>query len=271
MEIRPARQHRQGLVGGVAAEVGSQIHGVPGVAQEAQIGPVGVVHQQQGPPGVAELRQGLQLRQEAQIVRAAEIHRLGPGLLQGRRQGLRRGLGGEIGALRQRQPADLQIQQSRRGQKGLVDVPGGQYAKAFRICHCEASAHTGCGNPFSLVPRCIIHHLIRHPACGGRRMPPSPQGEGFGALHRQQQHRPDAVGRALRGIKRGAAKEPGGVGLAFGNDPGGLIEGVGPGDLRQIQLLAAQGPPPLVARHMEAGGAEVTITGNEVMDGCVHK
>ena len=60
-------------------------------------------------------------------------------------------------------------------------------------------------------------------------------------LHRKQQHGPDAVGRALSGIKGGAAKKPGGVGLALGNDPSRFVEGISPGDLRDTARNVAAG------------------------------
>ena len=89
-------------------------------------------------------------------------------------------------------------------------------------------------------------------------------------LHCQEKHRPDAVGRALGGIEARAAEEPGGVGLTCGNDPVGLVERIRAGDLGNIVCLTAQRPPPLVARHVEPGGAEVCVVFYEIIDGCVH-
>ena len=52
-----------------------QIHGVEGGLQKPQIGPVGVVHQQQGAVLVAHLGQSGDFRHAAQIVRAGEVYR----------------------------------------------------------------------------------------------------------------------------------------------------------------------------------------------------
>ena len=260
VQIGAAGEHREGLVGRVAAEVRAQVHGMPGGFQEPEIGPVGVVYQQQGPVGVADLRQGLQIRKVSQIVRAGQIDRRGVGFGQGPVQGLRRHIRGEIGACRRRQPANLQIQQGSRGEEGLVDVPGRQDAKATRSCHCEASAHTGRGNPFS--PR--FGPLFPAVPCSQFPVP-------LARFACQQEHRSDAVGGALGGIEGGAAEEGRGIGLALGYDPGGFIQRISPGDLGDIQFFAAQRPPPLVARHVEPGGAEVTVTGYEIMDWCVHR
>lgn len=75
VQVRSARDHRQRLMGGVAAQVCSQIHGMPGGGQEFQIRPVGIVHRQQHPSPAAHRRQRRHIRQLPQIVRAGEIHR----------------------------------------------------------------------------------------------------------------------------------------------------------------------------------------------------
>ena len=75
VQIGPAGEHRQGLVGGIAAQIGAQIQGVERGLQKPQIGPVGVVHQQQGAVLVAYLGQSGDFRHAAQIVRAGEVYR----------------------------------------------------------------------------------------------------------------------------------------------------------------------------------------------------
>ena len=133
MQIRPAGQHRQGLVRGIAAEVRAEIHRVTGWREKAQIGPVGVVHQQQGPVGVTDFGQRRKPRQEAQIVRAGQIDRVRSAFRERSVQKLRRGLRGEIRILRGREPDNVQIEQRRRRQERLVTVPGSKDAETVPI------------------------------------------------------------------------------------------------------------------------------------------
>lgn len=49
MEHGSAGEHRKGLVQAVTAEIRSQMHGVPVLRRELQLGTVGVVHQQRYP------------------------------------------------------------------------------------------------------------------------------------------------------------------------------------------------------------------------------
>ena len=64
-----------------------QIHGVPGGGEKAQVGPVGVVHQQGYAPAVGYSRQGRHIAGPAQVVRAGDVHRRRARLLQGPLQG----------------------------------------------------------------------------------------------------------------------------------------------------------------------------------------
>ena len=111
MQPGPARQHREGLVGGVTAEIRALIQRVPGGREKSQIGAVGVVHQKQSAVAVAELRVGRKVQTVAQIIGTGEIDR-GGGLF---------GIGEELLQLRERgdageqgraaaDPAKLQVQ-----------------------------------------------------------------------------------------------------------------------------------------------------------------
>ena len=122
MEIGRAGQSRKGLMGRRTAEIRPQVHGMAGFRQKPEIGPVGVVHQQQNAPAAAEPRQSLDLLDMAQVV--------GTGAVEGGDVRLQRRLhgGGVQGALEAGlpgNPLERHVQQRRRRDKGPVDVPGG--------------------------------------------------------------------------------------------------------------------------------------------------
>ena len=139
VEAGSAGEHRQGLVGGVTAEVRPLVQRVGGRGQEVEVGPVGVVHQKGRAVGVADLCQGRHRLHIAQIVRAGDVHRrrrFGQG-----RQGVSQHFGGHR-AGQQRigpgpKPAHIRVQQGRRVQEGLVGVAGGQHHPAFALLQRE--------------------------------------------------------------------------------------------------------------------------------------
>lgn len=93
-----------------------------------------------------------------------------------------------------------------------------------------------------------------------------------GAPHRQGQHGPDALGGALRGIEGPAGAEEGpGVFFALRDDSCRPVELVRPGDLRDVQGLAAQKGPPLVARHVEPCAAGGGVGVDKIGNGGVHR
>ena len=129
VQIRAAGEDRQGLVGGVAADVRTQVQRMDSRGQKMQIGAVGVVNCQYGIVAVADLRQRGNIRHAAQIVRAGEIDG-GRRLVQLRQrflQTLRRcrtAAEGLTVPLRP-EPDHLKVQQRRRIDEGLVDISGG--------------------------------------------------------------------------------------------------------------------------------------------------
>ena len=141
VQVRSARNHRQRLMGGVAAQICPQIHGMPGGGQEFQIRPVGIVHRQQYPGPAAHRRQRRHVRQLPQIVRAGEIHRRHrlPAASQLPLQLLRGHGPAVIGfSLRRTEPAHRHVQQSggideclvgiaSRQQQGLLPPAAGVY------------------------------------------------------------------------------------------------------------------------------------------------
>ncbi len=81
----------------------------------------------------------------------------------------------------------------------------------------------------------------------------------------QRQHGADALGGPLRGIKgAGGAEESRRIGLASGNNPARLIERIRPGNLRDIQGLAAQKRYALMPRHMQPHGVGGGIRPDEI-------
>ena len=89
-----------------------------------------------------------------------------------------------------------------------------------------------------------------------------------GGLQGQKQHGPDALGGAFRPVPGACgAEQPGGDRLALGDDPLGLVQFIRPGNLGQVQGLAAQRACPLVARHMEPGGVRGGVSPHKVRDG----
>ena len=137
VQIGAAGNHRQGLVGRITTQIGPQIHGMQGGLQKPQIGPVGVVHQQQHTVTAADCRKTGNIRQRAQIIRAGQIDRRGlfrcaaEELL----QRLRADPAGQIAVvLFGIQPQHLQIQQGDSTQKGLVSVS----------CRCDQRFAASC-------------------------------------------------------------------------------------------------------------------------------
>ena len=205
MQICSAGDHRQGLVGRIAAHSRPQCNGVQRLSgQKAQVGPVGVVHQQRHPKGVAHSRQGPDVLHSAQIIRTGDVDPKGgtplPGQLLQRCCQHLRGDGAAAqrpGILcRRPEPPDVEVQQRGSVQQGFVRVACRQQYRTF-------------------------------------------SGPGRG-LQCQTQHGPDALGRAL-GAVIGVlcAEQPGSVCFALGNDALRLVQLVGTPDLGQVQRLKA--------------------------------
>ena len=77
MQIRTAGDHRQGLVGRVAAHGRTLRDGVTVLRQKAQIGAVGVIHQQRHALRPADRRQRRNILHPAQIIRAGDVYAKG--------------------------------------------------------------------------------------------------------------------------------------------------------------------------------------------------
>ena len=204
MQIRAAGDHRQGLVGRVAAHGRALRDGVAVLRQKAQIGTVSVIHQQRHALRPADSGQRRDVLYPAQIIRAGDVHAKGlyPLLRQrvqspGQRFDCDRAAAQCAFCLRRRpEPADVKIQQRRRVQQRLVGVAGSQQHRALAVLRC--------------------------------------------ALQRQKQHGADALGRALGAvIAVRRTKQPGGVGFAFGNDALRRVKLVCTADLGDIQRLKA--------------------------------
>ena len=75
MQIGAAGQSRQCLVGGIADHIRTQIHGMGGSGQESQIGPVGIVHQEQNAVPMANISNCRNIRTSSQIIGGGQIHR----------------------------------------------------------------------------------------------------------------------------------------------------------------------------------------------------
>ena len=73
MQIRSSGQDRQRLVGRVTAEIRAAIQRMLRPLQELEVGPVGVVNEQQGIVAVAELCQTAQLRTVSELIRAGHL------------------------------------------------------------------------------------------------------------------------------------------------------------------------------------------------------
>lgn len=66
--MAPPESTRKGLVQAVTAEIRPQMHGVPVLRREPQLGAVGVVHQQRYPVPVTDLRQSGDVSELAEVV-----------------------------------------------------------------------------------------------------------------------------------------------------------------------------------------------------------
>ena len=135
MQVGSPGEHRQGLVAGVTAGRCAQVDGVAATAgQKAQVGPVGVIHQQGHAVSIADGREGRDILHPAQIVRAGQVNaeRCSPlpgQLLKGGGKGLHRyrAAAQRAGILRRGpEPPDVKIQQSRRIEQGFVGIAGRQ-------------------------------------------------------------------------------------------------------------------------------------------------
>ena len=124
MQIGPAGEHRQRLVGRIAAQVRPQVHWVQGAGQEFQVSPVGIVHQQGHPIPMAHARDFPHGGQIAQVVGARQID--GEGLFFFFQNGRFHGFGGDGTAqvaVPSPEPGDGKIQQHRRVEEALVGIP----------------------------------------------------------------------------------------------------------------------------------------------------
>ena len=204
MQIRTAGDHRQSLVGRVAAHGRALCDGVAVLRQKAQVGPMGVIHQQRHALRPADSGQRREFLHPAQIIRAGDVHaKGGVALLCQRVQSPCQRFGCDGAAaqctfcLRRRpKPADIKIQQRRRVQQRLVGVAGSQQHRAPAVLRC--------------------------------------------ALQRQKQHGTDALRRplgAVIAVRR--AKQPGGVGFTLGNNALRRVKLVRTADFGDIQRLKA--------------------------------
>ena len=224
MEVGPAGEHRQCLVGGIAAQGGAEVHGVAALGQKFQVGPVGVIHQQRDTAALAHRADGIQVQLVPQVIRAGQVQ--GEGLLRLLLNGplhlLRRYRAVQV-ILSGPKPLDGELQQNGRIQEAFVGIPTGKApppAAAFRIG--------------------------------------------------QIQHGPDAQAGALAGVHRRAAEKPGGILLAFQNDPRGVKQVVSPGDLRNIPVLKPQKRYALMPRHVEPCRGLLGVFIYIITYGCVH-
>ena len=130
VQIRPARQHRQGLVRRVAAHVRAQIERVPRGGEELQICPVRVVHEERQAARVAYLRERRCVLHAAEVVRGSYVNRKRPlSLVQCPRERLGRdGAGAEGGGCVGVEPHGLEPEQGAAVQEALVCVPGSEDA-----------------------------------------------------------------------------------------------------------------------------------------------
>ena len=235
MQIRTAGNHRQGLVGRVAADGCALRDRVAVLRQKTQVGPVGVIHQQRHALRPADSGQRREFLYSAQIIRAGDVYAKGgvPLLCQrvqrlGQSSGRDRTAAQRTLRLRRRpKPADIKIQQRRRVQQRLVGVAGSQQHRALAVLRC--------------------------------------------GLQSQKQHGADALGRALGAvIAVRRAKQPGGVGFAFGNDALRRIKLICTAYLGDIQWFKAQYALSLVAGHVQPGGAGLRIAAHKIHDGGGH-
>jgi len=104
----------QRLVGRVAADIRAQTDGIQILRKEPEIPSVGIVHGQQNTVLMADFRQGSDIGNVPQVVRARQIHGSGALLRQIRFQFLRRQVAGEIAAILGIQPPYLHVQQRSR-------------------------------------------------------------------------------------------------------------------------------------------------------------
>ena len=94
MQVGSPGEHRQGLVARVTAGRRAQVNGVAAPAgQKAQVGPVGVIHQQGHAVSIADGREGRDVLHPSQVIRAGQVNAEGcsplPGqLLKGGGKGL---------------------------------------------------------------------------------------------------------------------------------------------------------------------------------------
>ena len=129
MQIRAARQHRQGLVRRIAAHVRAERHRMGVGGQEAQIRAVRVVDQQRHAVAAADRRKPGDVHHMAEVVGACDIDGGGTARQGGqtRVQRVRRDAAGQAAVRRLRaQPFDVKIEQRRRAQKRAVRVPARQ-------------------------------------------------------------------------------------------------------------------------------------------------
>ncbi len=237
---------------------------------------MGVVHQKGDAMAVADLRQTGDVQHAAQIVGRGDVYRHGRrGLLVQRpvQTGRREGTGAQGTLSLWAEPAGLQVQEGAAVEKGFVGVPSGQHGpggmgRAVEEGQVEHGLHTLGGAPGAVK------------GVAGTE-------EGGGVVLASGQHGPGGMGRAVEegqvehglhtlggapGAVKGVAgtEEGGGVVLAFQDDPLRVGEVVGAGHLGDVQVLAAQGAPALVAGHVEPGGAGGGIAAHKVTDGGIH-
>ena len=95
---------------------------------------------------------------------------------------------------------------------------------------------------------------------------------GAAVAYGQVQHGPDALAGALGGVAGPpGAEQGGGVCLALGQDAAGLVEGVRPGDLRDVPAFKAQKRASLVAGHVEPHAPLFPVGFYKVVDRGVHR
>ena len=129
MQIRAACKHRQGFMGRIATDIGTNIQRVYRLRQKVQVRTVGIVHRKQAAVAVANLRKGGNVSHISQVVRRSYIH-CGGLFFHGSKRIFKPRRAYTAGAHRvaflRPQPPHLNIQQSRSVDKSLVHIPRGK-------------------------------------------------------------------------------------------------------------------------------------------------
>ena len=235
MQVGAAGEDRQGLVPGIAAHRRPQCNGVAAAAhQKIQVGTVGIVYQQRHTVRIADLCKGRDVLHPAEVVRAGEVDAEGGSPLPG--QPVQRG--GKLSF----------------GHGAAAQRPG-RVRRRPEPLDVKIQQRGGIEQRFVGVAGRQKHRAL----------------PGGGRLHRQAEHGPDALGRALGAvIGMGRAEEPSRVGLALGDDAIGLVQLIRAPDLGDVQPFKPQQGLPFMAGHVKAGRPGLCVVLHKVHDGRGH-